>query len=414
MAVISRGVPATASAGTASWAQDDSYGGIDWGFHMADIGATGWVVYDLSGVPAAERQKVLVALYLGKGDPQYQLNYRAASGYTPEYIPSSYVLEGAASSSGPWTVLADVPTNNNPFKSHFIADFAAYTWLRFRSTSAPFGGCRVKMDVYDASAGIRDGLVFYGDSITSNIFQSHDTGYPPEWFSKQIQASAPAFFPFVAGGGYPFTTSGDGVDLIVNDSGADFTVGLPAPLKTIFAGAKYAVLVWGANDAPAPDLVLAFRSNYAQIIGALRAQGQTVVIASPTWATDPARQAGLVQIRAAIGFHLPGWAARTVAAGEYVWNAGRAYLCTTGGTSVTGPSGTGTGIADGGSARWKYVPSLREDYAADANVIGGPDLYSVFLNQPGWLSDGLHPNAAGEAQWRNAWVSWAKSTIYAP
>ncbi len=74
--------------------------------------------------------------------------------------------------------------------------------------------------------------------------------------------------------------------------------------------------------------------------------------------------------------------------------------------------GTGTGIADGGTARWAYVPSLREDFAADQNVIGGPDLYSVFLNHPEWLADGLHPNAAGEAQWRAAWVSWALASVY--
>jgi len=411
MALISRSVPATSSAGTASWAQDASYGGLLWNFHMTDVGGLGWVAYDLSGVPAAQRQKILVALYMGKGDPYYQLNYQAATPYTPELIPSAYLLEGATSSSGPWTPLVTVITNNNPFKSHSISDFSAYTFLRFRVTSAPFG-CQVKMDVYDASAGITDGIVFYGDSITANIFQSGALGYPPEWFSKQIQAAFPAFFPFVIGGGYPYTTSGDGVDLIVTDSGLNFTLGLLTPLKTIFSAAKYAALIWGANDAPSQNLVDAFRSNYTQIINAFRAQGQTVIIASPTWATDATRQAGLVQIRATIGFHLPNWAARTYATGEYVWNGTRAYLCAAGGTSVTGPTGTGTGITDGGSARWNYLPSLREDYTADSNVIGGPDLYAVFYNQPGWLFDGLHPNDAGEVQWRSAWVNWAKTTIY--
>ena len=100
MALISRTVPATSSAGTASWGQDASYGGIDWQMHMADVGNTGWLAYDLSGVASAQRQKVLVALYMTKGDPYYQLNFRAAS-YTAEYTPNAYVLEGATSSSGP-------------------------------------------------------------------------------------------------------------------------------------------------------------------------------------------------------------------------------------------------------------------------------------------------------------------------
>jgi lysophospholipase L1-like esterase len=417
MTLISRSVPANSSAGTASWAQDASYGGSDFGFHTADIGGAGTLVYDLSSVPPARRQKLVVALYMTRGDPYYQLNYQAAiasSDYSPDATPDAYALEGAAGSSGPWTVLVSVLRNNNPFKSHSIADFSPYSFLRFRSIKAPYGGCQLKMDVYDAGSGITDGIVFYGDSIAANLFQSGSSGFPPEWFSKQIRATRPDFFPFVIGGGYPFTTSGDGVDLVVTDSGTDFTTGLTTPLKDVFAAAKYAALIWGANDAPAQDLVDTFRSHYAQIIDALRTKGQTVVIASPTWAVDADRQAGLVQIRAAIGFHLPPWSARTYAAREYVWSGTRAYRCTTAGSSVSGPAGTGSAISDGGSARWSYLPSLREDYAADPNVIAGPDLYSVFRNHPEWLGDGLHPNSAGETEWRRAWVSWGKATIYAP
>lgn len=29
-----------------------------------------------------------------------------------------------------------------------------------------------------------------------------------------------------------------------------------------------------------------------------------------------------------------------------------------------------------------------------------------------WLSDGLHPNATSEVQWRAAWVSWALASVY--
>ena len=209
-------------------------------------------------------------------------------------------------------------------------------------------------------------------------------------------------------------TSGDGLDMIVTASGTSFTAGLSTPLKTVFSAPKYAALIWGANDAPAQSLVDLFRSNYMRIINALRAQGQTVIVASPTWATDATRQAGLVQIRATIGFHLGNWIPKTYLTGDYVWNGTRAYLCTASGLSITGPTGTGTGIADGGTARWNYVPSLREDYAADSSVIAGPDLYMVFYNQPGWLSDGLHPNGTGEVQWRTAWVNWAKANIYGP
>jgi lysophospholipase L1-like esterase len=412
MTLLSRTVPATASAGTASQGQDDSYGGPLWGLTSAQVGNNGWLAYDLSGVPANQRTTVLVALYFGLGNGQQQINIHWQGGNgVVDNIPSAYVVEAATSSGGPWTVLATVGNNCQTYKAHLV-DMTGYTWIRFRATGSANGAPYVNMDVYSAPNGVTDGFVFYGDSITSNLFTGDGLpGYPPEWFSKGIRASRPTFFPPIVGGGIPFMTSGDGKDLIVAGTGG-FATGLDAPLRATYSAPRYACLVFGANDAPAQNLVDGFRANYASIINALRAQGQVVVLASPTWATDSGRQAGLVQIRASIGFHLPGWTAGTFASGTYVWNGTRAYLCTTGGNSVTGPTGTGSSIADGGSARWKYVPSLREDYAADPGVIGGPDLYTVFQNHPEWFGDGLHPNGTGEPKWRAAFVSWALANIY--
>jgi lysophospholipase L1-like esterase len=82
---------------------------------------------------------------------------------------------------------------------------------------------------------------------------------------------------------------------------------------------------------------------------------------------------------------------------------------------VTGPSGRGRDIADGGSARWEYLASLRELFAAEVaqkKVVAGPDLYSLFKDQPGWIADGVHPNPTGSAEWRKAWVDWALATMY--
>lgn len=49
------------------------------------------------------------------------------------------------------------------------------------------------------------------------------------------------------------------------------------------------------------------------------------------------------------------WSAYTAVLGDRRTNGGNVYQCSTAGTSVTGPSGTGTGIADGGTARWDYL-----------------------------------------------------------
>lgn len=60
-------------------------------------------------------------------------------------------------------------------------------------------------------------------------------------------------------------------------------------------------------------------------------------------------------------------------------NGGKAYVCTTSGTSASsgGPTGTGTGITDG-TAVWSFAPALGTEY--------------------GGSTDGLHPDNTGQAR----------------
>lgn len=408
MPLISAGVPVVASAGTASYAVDDSFGGNLWGFHRCELNANGTLALDLSSVPAAQRQRIVVALYQGLGDGQQQINFRALGDSNVwQNVAGGYVLEGGTSSSGPWTALATVAQNCQHFKPHLLT-FAGYTWLRFRATS---GTPYLDLAVYDASQGVGDGIAIFGDSITSNAFSDADVGAPPEWMGKAIRTAHPGFFPPIVGGGIPFMTAGDARSIFVDGTGG-FTTGLDQPGRLSYAAVRYVALAYGANDAPAQNLVDEFRAHYQALIAAFRQQGQVVALAAPTWATDSGRQAGLVQIRGTIGYHLADWAAGSFSSGAYTWRGGRVYRCTTAGTSVTGPTGTGTGIADGGTARWAYVPSLREDFAADPQVIAGPDLYTTFLNHPEWLGDGLHPSGSGSGVWKQTWIDWALSALY--
>src|SRR5216684_1655164 len=52
---------------------------------------------------------------------------------------------------------------------------------------------------------------------------------------------------------------------------------------------------------------------------------------------------------------LTAWAAYSPLLGDRRTNGGNAYQCITAGTSVTGPSGTGADIIDGGTAHWTYL-----------------------------------------------------------
>ncbi|MBX4191246.1 MAG: hypothetical protein KW804_00375 [Candidatus Doudnabacteria bacterium] len=49
------------------------------------------------------------------------------------------------------------------------------------------------------------------------------------------------------------------------------------------------------------------------------------------------------------------------------------------------------------------IAQLKIDYAG--RVLAGPDLWATFLNQSNLLGDGLHPNAAGNTVYRQAWAT---------
>lgn len=82
-------------------------------------------------------------------------------------------------------------------------------------------------------------------------------------------------------------------------------------------------------------------------------QGYSVEIASGSATLYPGQVLYVDLPRS--GFYAPAWSAATYAIGDLRVNNSLTYECTTAGTSVTGPTGTGIGIADGGTARWKYV-----------------------------------------------------------
>ena len=219
-------------------------------------------------------------------------------------------------------------------------------------------------------------------------------------------------------GGLAFTTSIDGQDLIVNAVGK-FAKDMGGPLLEIYQPVTHLALAFGTNDAGhGPNTNDAgFYQAYVDIVRAALTRKVVVTIATPTWATDPNRQIGLRMLAGRIGLHpalVPDWSARSYEPFEHVWRGGKVYRCITPGTSVKGPSGTGAKIADGGSARWSYLPSLRETFAAElaqGRVLAGPDLYSLFAGKADLLVDGIHPNATGSAVWQKAWVDWAVTNM---
>lgn len=410
MPLLSRTVPATASSGNAGRAQDAIYAVFP-PDHMWSCRGDCWLAYDLSSVPEHQRSTLLAVLFFG-GNAQYQLNVHALAGVDLKGVPTGgYRLEGGTSAKGPWTALVTVPALAQASRVHRV-DFRGYTWLRFVASEPT----RLKMDVYSAVDGVAEGLLMAGDSVAN----MGCVGLPQSWFATGVAARAPGRYPPLVGGGIAFTTAVNGRDLLVTGRG-DFTKEMGGPLLELIQGLPWLGLTFGTNDAaPGPSTnEEAFLGGYVDIVRAALARGMKVAIATPTWAPDANRQIGLKRLNGRIGLHpgaVPDWAPGSFQTLDQVWREGRVYRCSKAGTSVTGPSGRGKDIADGGSARWEYVPSLRETFAAEVaqkKVVAGPDLYTLFRDNPGWIApDGVHPTLTGLAAWRKAWVDWALAAMY--
>ena len=96
--IISRSVPAYASAGTASYGNNATY--AQEGKWIADcewtvFSSPAWLAYDLSGVAAAERAKILVVWY--GGGQAYDCSIIKGASYR---MPGPYVIEGNPAPGG--------------------------------------------------------------------------------------------------------------------------------------------------------------------------------------------------------------------------------------------------------------------------------------------------------------------------
>lgn len=77
---------------------------------------------------------------------------------------------------------------------------------------------------------------------------------------------------------------------------------------------------------------------------------------------------------------IAGWSNATYVVGARRSNAGNAYQCTTAGTSTSPPTGTGTGIANGGISVWKYLSAV--DFTTLAAWAASATVLPATLTQP--------------------------------
>jgi hypothetical protein len=227
---ISGGVPAFASGGTASNANDDSMS-TSW----APPKLPAWIAYDLSKVTSDERQSVLVvwnAPHAGSyiGMPPIASNNELPTDYTIE-INAAAGGTSAAPTTG-WTQVAAVSKNADNTIETPVA-LAGGNWVRMSITgSSDPNSVGMDLDVFSTPNGATDAWMFMGDSITYITM-----GYAFSNLPQLVHQAKPDRWPAVINAAIGGTSTSTAVSVI------DSTMaGFPG---------RYVVLAYGTNDHPA-------------------------------------------------------------------------------------------------------------------------------------------------------------------
>ena len=356
--VISRGVPAytndsCSGAYPASFANDGSYD-TQWRTCNVPTSVTPmFLAYDLSGVAAASRGRVVVAWYNDPTTNSYDHNFVGLLRPVgiPNDIPASYTIDGNAAPGGSlpavgWTALASVSGNSYHSRQHAV-DLTGYNWLRLNVTGSDGSpgnqSVFLNLDIHSAAADIDDDWIFYGDSITeagmahNSLAASGGTG---TW-AQMISVARPGYFPAYENGGIGGTLASDGASRI--DS-----------WLSIFPGV-YVGLSYGSNDAGSSIPPASFYQSYAAMIEAVLGAGKVPVIPKIPWSCNLTVQANAPALN-------------------------------------------------------QQIDAL---YAAYPTIVRGPDLWTYFRSHPTLLSgDCLHPTDQGYVGFRQQWVSAMLATVY--
>jgi endoglucanase len=153
-------------------------------------------------------------------------------------------------------------------------------------------GIALNLDVYDASGGVADDWIMYGDSITQDGLL-HDTRSSGRvrTLSELVSAQAPAHFPLIQNGGIGGLTSAQGAAKINQ-------------WLALFPG-RYVSLAYGTNDAnnaAAGSTAIAqpFHDNLSAMVRAVLAAGKVPVVPTIPWGRTTNLQANVPVLNAEI------------------------------------------------------------------------------------------------------------------
>ena len=245
-----------------------------------------------------------VAIRLGAGYDRLLLSWTSSGNHDwADQVygaPLDYRIETSADSrdgrDGAWRTVVSVAGNPARARAHAF-DFRRQRWVRLVVTRLPapvnpWGLFLDEIDVHDLSRGGDDAWLFFGDSITSSVFDRAPARQPS--FAEAIAARHPGYFPAMISAGKGSLRHADAVRRI------DEALALAPEARVVALG-------FGANDSD-PD---AFRADLVEVVRRVRAAGRIPVVARipfrPGAPVDyPARLSAVVdEVTAALGL-LPG------------------------------------------------------------------------------------------------------------
>jgi lysophospholipase L1-like esterase len=286
--LLSENVPAFASSGNAKDANDTNPASA-WGTSAT----SGFIVYDLSGAPKDERQRVLVS-------------WNAI--HAPCYIdtgssgsrPIDYVIESnaAPSASAPptsgWTPLLTITQNRYCARQHLV-DLGGANWIRMSISKSTSDGIGIDLAVHGAKSGASDAWLFMGDSITYMSLTYAFSDLP-----ALVRARAPKHVPAVIDAAIGGTNTGTALD-VIDDTMKDFP-------------GRFVVLAYGTNDH-AKDFQM------EELVQHVLAAGKTPVVPHMPWASGSAEGAAINQQIDALYLKYP-----QIAKGPDLWKTFEGHL----------------------------------------------------------------------------------------
>ncbi len=232
-----------------------------------------------SGGKPSRESPSWVAIEIGAGPSRLLLEWTSSGNH--DYLdqkygaPVDYRIETSGDSTngedGTWRVAVDVTGNPVRTRAHAF-DFTGQRWVRLAVTRLSpdvfeWGLYLDEIDVHDLSWGGDDVWVFFGDSITSGVFDRAPEHQPS--FAEAIARRHPGFLPATLGAGFGSLHHTDAVQRIDR-------------VLALNPHAKVVALSFGSNDWDP----VAFRRDLLETIRKVRAAGKIPVVPRVPYRSD--------------------------------------------------------------------------------------------------------------------------------